>query len=77
MCGVDVTPALAVVSEVGADMAKFPTVKHFTSWLGLCPGTRITGAKVMSGKTQPVVNRAAQASWLAAASRLPRTSWLG
>ena len=28
---VDVTAALAVVSEAGADMAKFPTVKHCTS----------------------------------------------
>ena len=39
------------VCEVGADMHKFATVKHFTSWLGLCPGTKITGGKVMSGKT--------------------------
>ena len=30
--GVDVTTALAVVSAVGADMSKFPSVKHFTSW---------------------------------------------
>ena len=58
--GVDVTTALAVVSEVGTDMSRFPTVKHFTSWLGLCPGTKITGGKVMSGKTKRVVNRAAQ-----------------
>ena len=38
------------VCEVGADMHKFATVKHFTSWLGLCPGTKITGGKVMSGR---------------------------
>ena len=31
--GVDVTTALAVVSEVGTDMSRFPTIKHFTSWL--------------------------------------------
>jgi len=29
--GVDVTTALAVISEVGTDMTRFPTVKHFTS----------------------------------------------
>ena len=40
--GIDVTTALAVISEVGTDMSRFPTVKHFTSWLGLCPGTKIT-----------------------------------
>lgn len=66
--GVDVTTALAVVSEVGTDMSRFPTVKHFTSWLGLCPGTKITGGKVMSGKTKRVVNRAAQSLRLAAAA---------
>ena len=49
-------------------MAKFPTVKHFTSLLGLCPGTKITGGNFMSGKTKGVVNRAAQASRLAAAA---------
>lgn len=75
--GVDVTTALAVVSEVGADMAKFQSVKHFTSWLGLCPGTKITGGKVMSGKTKRVVNRAAQALRLAAAALRSSKSALG
>jgi transposase len=41
--GIDVTTALVVMSEVGADMSKFPDDKHFASWLGLCPGTKITG----------------------------------
>ena len=58
---IDVTTALVVVSEVGADMGKFPSDKHFASWLGLCPGTKITGGKVMSGKTKRCANRAAQA----------------
>lgn len=53
--------ALVVVSEVGADMSRFSSVKHFASWLGLCPGTKITGGKVMSGKTRRCVNRASQA----------------
>jgi hypothetical protein len=34
-----VTTALVVVSETGTDMSKFPSDKHFASWLGLCPGT--------------------------------------
>jgi transposase len=66
--GIDVTTALAVVSEIGTDMSRFPTDKHFASWLGVCPGTRITGGKVMSGKTKRCVNRAAQALRLAAAA---------
>ena len=75
--GIDVTTALAVVSEIGTEMSRFPTVKHFTSWLGLCPGTKITGGKVMSGKTKRVVNRAAQALRLAAAALRSSKSALG
>ena len=75
--GIDVTTALAVISEVGADMSKFPSVKHFTSWLGLCPGTKITGGKLLSGKTMRVANRAAQALRLAAAALRSSHSALG
>src|SRR4051812_34183100 len=46
--GIDVTTALAVISETGADMSRLASAAHFASWLGLCPGTRITGGKVMS-----------------------------
>ena len=66
--GIDVTTALAVISETGTDMSHFATMGHFTSGLGLCPGTKITGGKVMSGKTKRVANRAAQALRLAAAA---------
>ena len=49
--GIDVTTALAVISETGADMSRFPMVGHFASWLGLCPGTKITGAPVAGAWT--------------------------
>jgi len=75
--GIDVTTALAVISEVGTDLSRFPTVKHFACWLGLCPGTKITGGKVMSGKTQRCANRAAQALRLAAAALRSSQSALG
>lgn len=85
MCGVDltridglnVTTALAVVSEIGTDMTRFATVRHFTSWLGLCPGTRITGGKAISGKSKRCANRAAQALRLAAAGLRTSQSALG
>lgn len=85
MCGVDltridginITTALTVMSEIGADMSRFPTTKHFTSWLGLCPGTKITGGKMMSGKTKRVVNRAAQALRMAASALRSSQSALG
>lgn len=44
--GIDVTTALVAPSEVGADMLRFASARHFTSWLGLRPGTKITGDKV-------------------------------
>ncbi len=75
--GIDVTTALAVTSEVGSDRSRFATVKHFTSWLGLCPGTKITGGKVLSSKTARVANRAAQALRLAAAALRSSHSALG
>lgn len=85
MCGVDltridginVTTAMAVISEVGTDMSRFTTVGHFTSWLGLCPGTKITGGKMISSKTKRVANRAAIALKLAAASLRGSKSSLG
>ncbi len=75
--GIDVTTALVVASEVGTDMSKFPSDKHFASWLGLCPGTKITGGKVISGRTRRVANRATQALKLAAAALRTSRSALG
>jgi len=62
---------------VGADLSRFPTAKAFANWLGLCPGTKITGGKVMSGKTKRCANRAAQALRLAAAALRTSQSPLG
>jgi transposase len=75
--GVDVTTALAVVSETGSDLSAFPSGKHFASWLGLAPGTKISGGKKLSGRTLPSSNRAAQALRLAAAALRTSQSALG
>ena len=64
--GVDGFTALKVTSEVGTDMTKWPSAKHFASWLGLSPNNRITGGRVISSKTKPSANRAAAALRLAA-----------
>lgn len=55
-----------ILSEVGLDPKWFPTVKHFTSWLGLCPGSCVTGGKAKHSRTRRVVNRAANAFRMAA-----------
>jgi transposase len=41
----DVTTAFKVLAEVGADLSRFKSAKHFASWLGLCPGTKISGGR--------------------------------
>jgi hypothetical protein len=64
--GIDVCTALKVLAELGTDLSKFKSAKHFASWLGLCPGTRITGGKRISGVTKRIANRVAQALKLAA-----------
>ena len=59
------------------EFSSFTDDLHFASWLGLCPGTKITGGKVMSGKTKRCANRAAQALRLAAAALRSSQSALG
>jgi transposase len=35
--GIEVGTALVILAEIGADVSRFPTEKHFASWLRLCP----------------------------------------
>src|ERR1700722_1483319 len=58
--------ALTIVSEIGMDMSRWKSAKHFASWLGLCPGNKVSGGKRLSGKSKPCANRAAVALRLAA-----------
>ena len=75
--GIDTTTALKVIAEVGPDMSRFKSAKHFASWLGLCPGTRISGGKLLSGATKRTANRVAQALKMAAISLRASQSALG
>ena len=75
--GVDACTALKVISEVGADMTRWPTAKHFASWLGLSPNNRVTGGRVISSRTKPSANRAAKALRLAANALYRSDSALG
>jgi transposase len=49
---------LRLVAECGDDMTKWPTAKHFTSWLSLAPGNKISGGRLLSSKTRRSSNRA-------------------
>jgi len=75
--GIEVQNAQTIVSEVGVDMSRWKTEKHFASWLGLCPDNRISGGKVLKRGTRQVVNRASTALRLAASALLRSQSALG
>jgi hypothetical protein len=57
---------LRLVAECGDDMSKWPTAKHFTSWLSLAPGNKVSGGRLLSSKTRRSTNRAAALLRLAA-----------
>jgi len=67
LSGVDLTQidgiapytALRLVAEIGTDMSRWPTHKHFTSWLTLAPNNKVSGARLISSRTQPSANKAA------------------
>lgn len=75
--GVDELTIQKVLSETGTDMSRWPTVKHFTSWLRLCPNNKVTGGKVKQRGVQPTKNRASAALRVAAASLKNSDSALG
>lgn len=58
--------ALRLVAECGTDLSRWPTAKHFTSWLTLAPGCKISGGKVLSAHTRKTSNRVAAHLRLAA-----------
>jgi transposase len=65
--GISGHTALKILSEVGTDMSRWPSEKHFASWLGLCPNAKISGGKILSSRVLPSSNRVAAALRLAAA----------
>lgn len=71
--GIGVSLALTILSEIGTDMSRWATHKHFASWLGLAPHTDISGGRVLKSRTLPTANRAGQA-FRQAATAVSRTS---
>ena len=85
MMGVDLTAiptigvntALVIASEIGPDFSAFPSVQHFCSWLGVAPGTRISGGKPLPGRAHKVVNPVAQALRMAAMTARSSQTFIG
>jgi len=65
LTGVDLTQihgigpylALRLIGECGTDLSRWPSAKHFTSWLTLSPGCKISGGKVLSAHTRKTTSR--------------------
>jgi transposase len=75
--GLSASGVQTILSEIGTDMNRFPTVKHFCAWLGLAPRNDISGGKVLRSRTRKVVNRATQAFRQAAQSVSRSNSAIG
>jgi transposase len=81
LTGVDLTQihgigaylAVRLVAECGTDLSRWPTAKHFTSWLTLSPGCKISGGKVLASHTRKTTNRVTALLRLAAVA-VGRTS---
>lgn len=75
--GISEISAMQIISEIGIDLTKWPTPKHFVSWLNLAPNNRVSGGKLLRPKKDRKKNKAGQ-SFLMAAYTLQRSShWLG
>jgi transposase len=57
--GIGPSTALKLIAEIGTDMHRWPTEKHFTSWLTLAPRNKVSGGRLLSSRTPPSANRAA------------------
>lgn len=85
ICGVDLTQimginvlgVLIILSEIGLDMSRWRSAKAFCSWLGLCPGNKISGGKVLNSRTAHVVNRVAILLRAVAPAIGRSDTWLG
>lgn len=57
--GVSYNTILCLLTQVGNDIFKFPSSKHFCSWLRLAPNNKITGGKVVNSRTPKGKNQLA------------------
>jgi transposase len=76
--GIGDIAALEILSETGTDLSKWPSAKHFVSWLNLCPNNKISGGKVISSMLLKKVPNVASQAFRHAANAVQRSdNWLG
>ncbi len=59
--GLNASTVQDIITDIGTDMSKWPTSKHFCSWLRLAPENKKTGGKVFFSSTKKTKNRANKA----------------
>lgn len=74
--GITDTNAVEIISEVGLNMNKWPTAKHFTAWLNLAPNNKISGGKLLSNRAGKKKNKAGQIFKMAAFAVQRSKNWL-
>lgn len=75
--GIEATSALKIMSEIGLDLSRWKSSKQFASWLGLCPGNKVSGGKRLSGKSKRTSGHAASIFRIAASTLHKSQSALG
>jgi hypothetical protein len=75
--GINILTAQTLVAEVGYDMSRFQTERHFVSFLDLSPKNKISGGKVVGRDKRKKKNRAGLALQWAAGTLLDSDSYLG
>lgn len=75
--GISGVSCLELISEIGTDMSKWKSSKHFAAWLNLVPNTKITGGKIISSRMQKRKNQAGQTLRVSANSLTKSKSPMG
>jgi len=75
--GINEISCLELLSEIGTDMDKWTSIKHFAAWLNVAPNTKITGGKIISSKMQKKKNQAGQTLRMSASSLSKNKSPMG
>ncbi len=75
--GIEASSALKIVSEIGLDLSRWKSSKQFASWLGLCPGNKVSGGKRLGSKSKRTANYAASTLRIAASTLHHSDSALG
>jgi transposase len=74
--GIEEATALVILSEIGRDRSKWPTAKHFASWLGLCPQHQGSAGKIKSRRVRGApTGRPAPCGWRGKGALMPKTPW--